>query len=162
MTRSVLILIVAGCLCAPATTLAQDSAPADAPSTAPASKPAEKPSDEKAAEAKPAPVPGATLKVGSMTVDGFTVSDLSCKLDGGGFLASATVVGGLAAQKGKIQKCGKSGDKVHVTWALKGGKAADVKVVGGSKKVQKCVAKAMKKVKVAIPGKCAAYFHLGK
>lgn len=168
---AVLCLVVATTLAVPA--LAQDS-PADAPASAsastPAAAPTTAPADAKKADAKaeekaadPAPaVTGANLKVGSMTVNGFTVSDLSCRLEGGGFLASATVVGGLAAQKGAIQKCGKTGDKVHVLWDLAGGKSTNIKVTGGSAKAQKCVGKAMKKVKVGIPGQCGGYFHLGK
>ena len=156
---AVACLVCALAIAVPA--LGQDAPPADAPASAPASAPAETPADAKAEEAAPT-VEGANLKVGSMTVDGFTVSDLACRLEGGGFLASATVVGGLAAQKGAIQKCGKSGDKVHVLWDLAGGKSTNIKVTGGTAKAQKCVTAAMKKVKVGIPGQCGGYFHLGK
>lgn len=106
-------------------------------------------------ESKPASgVVGANVTVGSMTVDGLTLSNLSCKLAGGGLFASAAAIGSLAKQKKLLNRCAK--DKPLVTWTFKGGRAVDVKVEGAKPKDAKCITRAMKKVRSQLSGQCSA------
>ena len=107
-------------------------------------------------------VSGANLTVESLTVDGFTVTNLSCRLNSGGFFAGAQLVGSLAAKQKSIRKCGKASDNPRVTWSMDKGKTRDVTVTNVSKKVERCVAKSMKRVQTTLTGSCAATFKLGK
>jgi hypothetical protein len=99
-------------------------------------------------------VAGANVTVGEMTVDGLTIANLSCNLQGGGFFASAAAIGSLAKQKKLLNRCGK--DKPVVTWSFKGGKAVDVKVEGAKPKDAKCIEGAMKQVRAELVGQCSA------
>jgi TPR repeat protein len=108
---------------------------------------------------------GSTASIGasSMTVNGLTVSDLSCDLSGGGFMGTLTIVSGLAERKKALDKCAPKGDAPTVSWTMSGGKATEIEVEGAkSKKIAKCVKKAMKKMRVAIDGKCSGTIHIGK
>jgi len=113
--------------------------------------------------ASEAAAPATSIGASSMTVDGLTVSDLSCDLQGGGFLGTMTIIGGLAERKKALDRCAPGGDTPTVTWTMKGGKTTTVEVEGAaSAKVAKCVKKAMKKMRAAIDGRCSGIIHLGK
>ncbi|MBW2277497.1 MAG: sel1 repeat family protein [Deltaproteobacteria bacterium] len=107
--------------------------------------------------------PSTSLGASSMTVNGMTVSDLACDLTGGGFLGTMTIIGGLAERKKALDRCAPKGDTPTVTWTMKNGKTSQVEVTGAAtKKIAKCVKKAMKKMRSAIDGKCSGIIHLGK
>ena len=102
------------------------------------------------------------VTVGSMTVDGFTIKQMKCRISGAGFLASAMVVGSLGKRK-KMKRCAKKGKNPRVLWTYTGGKAKVLKVTGVSKKAAKCVRREMKKVKAgSLKGTCEATFVMGK
>jgi hypothetical protein len=106
---------------------------------------------------------GTSLGAASMTVNGMTVSDLACDLTGGGLLGTMTIVAGLADRKQALDKCAPKGDTPTVKWTMKGGKTTKVTVSGAaSKKIGKCVKKAMKKIRSAVDGTCSAVIHLGQ
>lgn len=106
-------------------------------------------------------VAGANVNVGSMKVDGLEVKQLSCKLPGAGFLASAQIVGGLSKQKKALKRCGKKGESVRVSWRYAAGRASGITVTGASGAVNRCVKKAMANVKGKLTGNCAATLLLG-
>ena len=107
-------------------------------------------------------VTDANVTVGSMTVNGFTIKDMKCKITGGGFLASAMVVGSLGKRK-KLKHCGKKGKTPKVVWVYAGGKARVLSVTGASGKAKKCIRAEMKKVRAgSLAGKCEGLFVMGK
>ena len=57
-----------------------------------------------------------TVSVDNLSVDGLQVRALHCTLDRGGLLASAMVVGALAAEKATIDTCGAPGAALTIRW----------------------------------------------
>ena len=104
-----------------------------------------------------------TLNVGSMTANGMTVNDLQCALSSSGFMVAIQLVGAIAGQKKALDRCAPSGDSAKISWTMSGGKITDVRVTDGKNaRVDKCVAKATKKMKTALEGTCSAVFLIGK
>ena len=103
-----------------------------------------------------------TLNVGSMTANGMTVNDLQCALSSSGFMVAIQLVGAIAGQKKALDRCAPGGDAAKISWTMSGGKITDVKVTDGKNaRVDKCVAKAAKKMKMALEGTCSAVFLVG-
>ncbi len=119
------------------------------------------------AEAAQPPLPGppepagANLRVGSATVDGLTVEDFACRVEGGGLglLGSAAVIGSLAKKKRSLDKCGEKGERVRVAWTAKGGR---ITKASGEGKSATCVAKLLAKLESPVTGDCVANFVLGE
>jgi hypothetical protein len=110
--------------------------------------------------AQTAKVPGANLQIGSATVDGLTLEGLECRVEGGGLglLGNMALIGALAKRKASIDKCGKKGTLVEVTWTATGGK---ITTAGGVGSEGECVAKVLKKLSTPVDGECAATIVLG-
>jgi hypothetical protein len=115
-----------------------------------------------AAPAPAAPAPPArrtvSLEVGTMEMNGFKMRDLKCKIDQGGLLTTVTIVGGLAEQKAALKACG--ADSPKVTWTLSGAGSRDIAVTAKNPVIEKCVSKAMEKVKAAVEGTCSVELDL--
>lgn len=104
-----------------------------------------------------------TLNVGSMTANGMTVNDLQCALSSSGFMVAIQLVGAIAGQKKALDRCAPGGDAAKISWTMSGGKISNVKVTDGKNaRVDKCIAKATKRMKVALEGTCSAVFLIGK
>lgn len=105
-------------------------------------------------------VPGANLRVGSATVNGFTVESLECRVEGGGagLMANMALLAALAERKTKIDKCGANGTVVEVGWTAMGGKISKAEGVGSE---GACVAKVLEKLSTPIDGECAGMIVLG-
>jgi hypothetical protein len=111
-------------------------------------------------EAESSKVPGANLRIGEATVDGLTIEQLECRVEGGGMglLGNLALIGALAERKAKIDECGKKDARVEVTWTATGGKITKAEGVG---REGECVAKVLKKLATPVDGECAATIVLG-
>ncbi|MCA9699363.1 MAG: sel1 repeat family protein [Myxococcales bacterium] len=106
-----------------------------------------------------AKVPGANLRVGSASVDGLTVNDLQCRVQGGaGMLGSLAVISALSKRKAKIDRCGPAGTVAEIHWVAAGGKISSA---DGEGEVGACVAKVLQKLTIPFDGECAAGVVLG-
>jgi hypothetical protein len=105
-------------------------------------------------------IPGANLHIGSMTVNDFTVTDLSCKVSGGMFMAGTQIVAGLASKK-KLKKCGPKGEKPVVKWTYAGGKTKNIEVSEAKGSTASCIKKTMKSIKVGVNATCSATLVMG-
>ncbi|MFV8749864.1 tetratricopeptide repeat protein [Nannocystaceae bacterium ST9] len=112
---------------------------------------------ELAAQSK---IPGANLRIGSATVNDFTVDAIECRVEGGGMglLGNMALIAALAERKTAIDKCGEKGSAVEVTWTASGGKITKAEGVGSE---GACVAKQLKKLSTPVDGECAATIVLG-
>ena len=100
------------------------------------------------------------VTVGSLTVDGLEVRNLSCFLAQGGLLASAAVVSALAKQKKPLDACQPAGAAFEVKWEWD--KATTVEVTRSTAKTRdKCVLGVMKKTR-GPRGTCSAVLLVGK
>ncbi len=111
-------------------------------------------------EAQASKVPGANLRIGTATVNDLTINELECRVEGGGLglLGNMALIGALAERKKSIDKCGKKGALVEVTWTAAGGKITKAEGVGSE---GECVAKVLKKLATPVDGDCAATIVLG-
>src|SRR5205814_702913 len=105
---------------------------------------------------------GANLHVGSMTVDGLTIEDLSCRADGLGVFGSMLVVGGISKKKAALNACAPKGDRPRVEWTAAKGVVAKVKVKAATPAIEACVTKALSGTQAPFEGECAATLVLGK
>lgn len=110
-------------------------------------------------------VPGANITMGSITSDGFTLTDMQCKAEGAGlgalFLGPA-IAGAIGKKKAALDACAPKGADARVRWTASGGKIASVEAKAGDGKIEACVAKVIKTVPGLLEGTCAASMHLGK
>jgi TPR repeat protein len=110
-------------------------------------------------------VPGANITMGSVTADGFTLTDVTCKSEGGGLgalLLGPAVAGALGKKKAAFNACAPKGADVRVRWTMAGGKVTNVEAKAGDPKIEACVVKAVKSSVAVLEGTCAASFHAGK
>lgn len=107
-----------------------------------------------------AKVANANLRVGSATVDGLTVNELECRVEGGGLglLGNMALIGALAKRKAKIDKCGKPGAMAEIRWTATGGKISKAEGVGPE---GECVAKQLRGLATPADGECAAMIVIG-
>ncbi|MCR9165823.1 MAG: hypothetical protein ACE37F_32230 [Nannocystaceae bacterium] len=110
------------------------------------------------------PVAGANVSIGSITVDGLSAEDLRCRREvGGGLFGGAMgAISGIAKRKKRLMACAASPTPVRARWTTKGGRIETVEVNAPSKKVESCVAKAIKGSSAAFGGTCAATFTVGE
>ncbi len=127
-----------------------------------ASEPEPSPVIEMPPSEVPDKVQGANFQIGTSTVDGLTLKDLSCKLEGG-FLAGAAIMGALSKQRTSLESCVESPAQIRVGWSGKGGAAQEVNVKGApSPKSAACVADVLAKSEGIPNGACAATLVLGE
>jgi len=102
------------------------------------------------------------VNVASITADGQTVRNLSCKLESAGLLAVIQIVGTLAKQKRALDGCAPAGGAFQVKWSWSGGKASDVAVLKSSAASKAaCVARALKLTRSELAGSCRAIVLVG-
>ncbi len=111
-------------------------------------------------EEQTAKLPGSNLRMGSATVNGFTVESLECRIDssGTGVLGNMALIAALAERKTAIDKCGAKGTVVEVTWTASGGKITQAAGVGSE---GACVAKVLQKLATPLDGECVGMIVLG-
>jgi TPR repeat protein len=107
-------------------------------------------------------VPHASLTMGSIAADGFTMTDLACELEGGGL--GALMVGPVLAatigkRKAALRKCAPRGGEARVLFTMRGGKT-DARAQAATPAIAACVVKVMKTVPAVNEGTCAATFDL--
>ncbi len=110
-------------------------------------------------------VPGANIKMGSVTADGFTLNDMQCNAQGAGLgalLLGPAVAGALGKKKGALDACAPKGADVRVRWTAAGGKITAAEAKSSDPKIEACVAKVLKTVPAVLEGTCAASMHIGK
>lgn len=111
-------------------------------------------------------VPGANLRIRSITVDGVALSDVACHLEGGGvggFLAGMMVGAGFKERRTQLDACSKQ-EVAHtrVAWLGQGGTMTRVKASGSSAAVNQCVERALTGAPSTVSGACAATVSHGK
>jgi hypothetical protein len=110
-------------------------------------------------------VEGANLRMGSLSADGFTMSDIACQVDGGGFamlMVGPLIAGGMAKRKAALDACAPKGAEVRVRWTMAGRRVTKVEARAGDKKIEACVANAVKSSVAAVNATCAAGFKIGR
>jgi hypothetical protein len=144
---------------------APEEAPVPVPEPEPAAEPETKPEPSEPEPTEPEPaadpnaVAGANLTVGSLTADGLTLENLSCRADGLGFLGSVVIAGSLSKKKGALSACAK-GQSPRVRWSFTGDKVTTVSVEGVDDKSAACVKKALMGATAPGEGECAATLAL--
>lgn len=107
-------------------------------------------------------VPHASLTIGSVSADGFTIRDLACNLEGGGlnaFLAGPMLASMVGARKAALRKCAPKGGEARVLFTMRGGKT-DARAKAATPAIEACVVKVMKTVAPVSEGTCAATIDL--
>lgn len=105
-------------------------------------------------------ITGSNLRMGSATVNGFTVDSLECRIESGGtgVLGNMAIIAALAERKAAIDKCGKKGTIVEVTWTASGGMITSAEGIGSE---GTCVAKVLRKLVTPLDGECVGMIVLG-
>ncbi len=109
-------------------------------------------------------VPGANLTMGSVTADGFTLTDFKCKTSDGlaGILLGPAAAGVIGKKKGALDACAPKGADVRVRWTTAGRKVTTAEAKAGDPKIEACVVRVLKSVPGVLEGTCAATIHVGK
>lgn len=102
-----------------------------------------------------------TIRVDSLAVDGLHVQSLQCSLSQGGLLASAMVVGALAAEKSALDACSPSGNAFSIAWHWSGGTEINT-IEGGTPAEQQCIRQTMGSILPPTQGNCSATLLVGE
>lgn len=109
-------------------------------------------------------IPDASLTIGSLTADGFTVKDLACALEDSGFgalMAGPVLVASLASKKAALRACSPKGGEARVRLSMHGARVK-AQAKAASPAVEACVVKALDSLPVVTAGTCAATLELGQ
>jgi hypothetical protein len=109
-------------------------------------------------------IPNATLTIGSLTADGFTMKDLSCALEDSGFgalMAGPVLVASVATKKAALRACSPKGGEARVRLSMTGGKVK-AQAKAASPAIEACVVKALNGLPAVVAGTCAATLDLGQ
>ena len=102
------------------------------------------------------------LNVGSLSVDGQEVRQLSCEMAEGGLLATMTIVATLAKQKAALDRCAPNGAAFSAKFTWKKGTTSDVQVTGPATPEQNgCVAKVLSQISPRTEGSCSVIVLVG-
>lgn len=107
-------------------------------------------------------VPNASLTIGSVSADGFTLRDLACNLEGGGlnaFMAGPLLATTVGVQKAALRKCAPKGGEARVLFTMRGGKT-NARAKAATPAIEACVVKVMKTVAPVSDGTCAVTIDL--
>ena len=108
-------------------------------------------------------VSGANLSISSMSANGLTVQDLSCKLASLGLLGALEIVGSLSSQKAALAKCEPAGGRPRVLWTLAKGHAKVSRVDNASSAAaEACITAAVGRVTSSLEGTCSVVLVLEK
>jgi hypothetical protein len=103
------------------------------------------------------------IHVGSMTIDGQAVREMTCELEPGNLGAVMKVVGALAKQKKALDACAPGGAAYRIRWTWVGGKPTAVAVVAASDASGgACVAGVAKLTRNDSAGDCEAIVLVGE
>lgn len=97
---------------------------------------------------------GGTVEVGSLSVDGLELRDLSCQLDGGMLFGPLTVAAALAQAKPALDACGPDGQAFRVGFTWSGESKVEVEASSATDKAAACVRAAIASVPPVARGKC--------
>lgn len=115
------------------------------------------------AKSKDTGVSGANLSISSMSANGLTVQDLSCKLASLGLLGALEIVGSLSSQKAALAKCEPAGGRPRVLWTLAKGHAKVSRVENASSAAaEACITAAVGRVTSSLEGTCSVVLVLEK
>jgi hypothetical protein len=108
-------------------------------------------------------VPGANVRIGSVSTNGVTVEQIACRSEGvGGLVGSLAIGKPFADKKRQLDGCAKgSPHKARVRWTEKNGRMSDVKVISGDDPSNKCIERVLTGSVATVPGTCAASVDLG-
>ncbi len=102
------------------------------------------------------------LSVGSLSVDGQEVRQLSCEMAEGGLLATVTIVATLAKSKQALDRCAPAGAAFVAKFTWKQGVTSDVKVTGPATPEQNgCVEKVLGQISPKTNGSCSVIVLVG-
>ena len=107
-------------------------------------------------------VPNASLTMGSVSADGFTMRDVGCALQGGGLnalLAGPMLAAAIGSRKAALKKCAPKGGEARVLFTMRGGKT-EARAKAATPAVEACVVKVMKTVAAVSEGTCAVTIDL--
>ncbi|WP_426753768.1 tetratricopeptide repeat protein [Myxococcus sp. Y35] len=112
-------------------------------------------------------VPGANVTVDSVTVDGLTAKNLSCRLDGsrgvfGALAGPMFAMGALSKKKAELDKCAPKGAELRVTWSFSEGKVTNVSVEAPTPTIKSCMERVVSSTSPQGDGECATTLVLGK
>lgn len=110
-------------------------------------------------------VPGANLTMGSLSADGFTMKDVSCRVQGGGFgvlLMGPVLAGTLGKKQAQLRACHAAGGEPRVRFTMAGGHLSEIKVSAEPAAARACLERALKTVAAPFAGACAATLVLSK
>jgi hypothetical protein len=128
------------------------------------------PASAQAAAPPSSGVPGATLTMGSLSADGLSAKDISCRIDGGGgggglfgaLTGPAVIIGSLAKKKPQLDRCAPQGAEVRVRWSFSRGRVTKAEAVDAKPPMKACVEAVVKSAVSTMDGECAATLLLGK
>ena len=100
-------------------------------------------------------VAGANLTVGSLTADGLTLADMSCRADGLGLLGTVVIASSLSKKRTQLKAC-TQGKPARVRWSFSGGHITTVKGEDMPAAAAACVERALRGAATAGDGECAA------
>jgi hypothetical protein len=151
----------------PPAPLASAVATVDVPRAAVPEEPkAVAPQEAPAVVIDPLAVEGANLKMASINAEGFAMTDMACKLAGGGLemlLAGPVLAAVVGKKKAALNACAPGGADVSVRWTTAGRRVVDVRAVaGGDKKIEACVERVMRTSIATFEATCRASFHVGR
>jgi hypothetical protein len=118
-----------------------------------------------AAALDPLAVEGANLKMTSISVEGFAMSDMACKLKGGGLemlVAGPVLAAVIGKKKAALNACAPGGAAVTLRWKIDGGHVVEALASTGDKKVEACIAKVVRSSIATFDATCRASFKLGR
>jgi hypothetical protein len=110
-------------------------------------------------------VPNANLRMGSLTVDGFTMDSVVCRAENAGLavlLLGPALGSRIAAKQAPLRACSPKGGEARVRFAMAGGRITSVEAKAATPAVEKCVTRALERAPAPAKGMCAMTLHLGK
>ena len=111
---------------------------------------------------KEGPVVRANVRMESIEVDGMTIADLQCRIEGGGGLfGTLALFATLSESKDDFDACAPKGAAPVVHWRFEGKRTEVIGVDDPTAKVESCVAKVMKRVPPTMEAECHATLLIG-
>jgi hypothetical protein len=114
----------------------------------------------------PLAVEDANLRIASLIVNGFAVSDMACKLAGGGLemLVAGPALGAvIAKKKAALDACAPGGADVSVRWRMAGGRVVEAQAkASDDPTIEACVARVLTSSGGAFDATCRASFRVGR
>ncbi|HEY0134802.1 MAG TPA: hypothetical protein VGB85_12000 [Nannocystis sp.] len=107
-------------------------------------------------------VPNASLRMGSVSADGYTIRDLACKLDDGGLnvlMVGPMLAAAIGSRRAALKKCAPKGGEARVLFNMSGGKT-EARAKAVTPAVVACVVKVMTTVEAVSEGLCAVTIDL--